>query len=588
MTENVDVVVIGSGSGALVAALRARHHGFNVVVLEKEHQYGGTSAISAGFMWIPDHRLVEDGDNRDKALTYLHAISPEARAERLESYVDNGGAMVRFLIDAGLKLEPLAGYPDYFPDAPGAHPGRGVIPRAIDGKTLGKHFFTLRQQTVKFKLFKRYSVEVAEGGKLGMRMSGWQWTLAKILWRYWSDIGWRLKTSRDSRLTLGNALMGGLRKALDDAGVDVRLGHRLTELVRENDRVTGVVFEHGGVRGTIMANHAVIIGAGGFEQNQEMRDRYFEFPTDRRVSATPRDGNTGAATLAGMEIGAATELMDQGWWNPTLVMPSIDGVNVEVTDPVTYDFSRPHSICVNRLGKRFVNEGSPYDEFGQAMIADHRKTGANVPCWIIFDANYRKKFAIGQLWPSIVLPDHKVPENWWDTYFYRADTVDELAAKIGVDAGGLAESVARMNDYARTGKDLEFDRGGNLYDLYSGDPNLKPNPSLGSIDRPPYYAARIELGDIGTKGGLKADGDGRVLDLNDEPILGLYAVGNASGSAFGNRYPGAGGTVGPSAVFGFIAANDVARRANVRGQDSPSLENQRDQAGSQAAPMGGR
>lgn len=567
MTENWDVVVIGSGSGALVAALRARHHGFSVVVLEKEYQYGGTSAISAGFMWIPNHGLVEDGDSREKALVYLRTISPEARPERLEAYVDNGPAMLRFLIDNGLKLEPLAGYPDYFPNAAGAHPGRGVIPRAMDGKTLGKNFATLRQQTVKFKLFKRYSVEVVEGGKIGMRMPGWIWTFAGILWRYWSDIAWRLKTSRDRRLTLGNALMGGIRKAMDDQGVEFRLGHKLIELLSEDGRVTGVVVDHNGVRQKIMANHAVIIGAGGFEQNQAMRDRYFEFPTDRRVSATPREANTGAATLAGMEIGAATELMDQAWWNPTLVMPSPDGVNIEITDPVTYDFSRPHSLCVNRMGKRFVNEGSPYDEFGQAMIADHRKTGANVPCWIIFDANYRRKFAIGQLWPTIVLPDHKVPEGWWDTYFYRADTVDELAAKIGVDAAGLAESVARMNGYARTGKDLEFDRGGNVYDTYSGDPNLQPNPSLGPIDRPPYYGARIELGDIGTKGGLKADGNARVLDLNDQPIPGLYAVGNASGSAFGNRYPGAGGTVGPSAVFGFIAANDVARRTHARERD---------------------
>lgn len=568
MAESFDVIVIGSGSGALVAALRARHHGFNVVVLEKEHQYGGTSAISAGFMWVPNHGLAEDGDSREKALTYLRSISPDARQERIEAYVDNGPAMLRFLIGKGLKLEPLAGYPDYFPDAPGAHAGRGVIPRAMDGKVLGKHFFTLRQQTVKFKLFKRYSVEVPEGGKLGMRLPGWQFTLGRILLRYWSDIGWRLKTSRDRRLTLGNALLGGLRKALDDAGVDVRLGHGLVELLRENGRVAGVVVEHNGERKTIMAKHAVIVGAGGFEQNQAMRDQYFEFPTDSRTSATPRDGNTGAVTLAAMKIGAATELMDQAWWNPTLVMPSIDAVNVEITDPVTYDFSRPHSICVNRLGKRFVNEGSPYDEFGQAMIADHRKTGANIPCWIVFDANYRKKFAIGMLWPSIVLPDHKVPENWWDNYFYRADTIQELAAKIGVDAAGLADSVARMNDYARTGKDPEFDRGGNLYDIYSGDPNLKPNPSLGPIDRPPYYAVRIELGDIGTKGGLKADGNGRVLDANDEPIPGLYAVGNASGSAFGNRYPGAGGTVGPSTVYGFIAANDVARRVNERVEDS--------------------
>jgi 3-oxosteroid 1-dehydrogenase len=565
-TECFDVVVVGSGSGAMVAALRAADLGLSVVVLEKEHQYGGTSAISAGFMWVPNHGLAEDGDSRDKGLTYLRAISPKAREERLVAYVDNGPAMLRFLIGKGLKLEPLAGYPDYFPDAPGAHPGRGVIPRAFDGRKLGRHFFTLREQTIKFKLFTRYSVEVPEGGQIGMRAPGWQRTFARILWNYWSDIGWRLKTKRDRRLTLGNALLGALRHALDRYRVEVRLGHALVGLVRDDGRVTAVEVEHHGVLKRIAARHGVIIGAGGFEQNQAMRDQYFEFPTDKRTSATPRDANTGGATLAAMKIGAATELMDQAWWNPTLVMPSRDAVNIEITDPVTYDFSRPHSLCVNRKGVRFVNEGCPYDEFGQAMIADQRKSDANIPCWIVFDSQYRAKFACGMLWPSIVLPDWRVPPNWWDTYFYRADTIEELAGKIEIDPAALAASVAKMNGYAQTGIDPEFGRGGNKYDLYSGDPNLKPNPSLGTIDKPPYYAARIELGDIGTKGGLKADDYGRVLDVNDAPIPGLYAVGNASGSAFGNRYPGAGGTVGPSATYGFIAANDIHRRASAESQ----------------------
>lgn len=560
MDDMFDVVVVGSGSGALVAALCARDHGLNVVVLEKEHQYGGTSAISAGFMWIPNHGLVEDGDSREKAMTYLHAISPGAREERITAFVDNGPAMLRFLIGKGLKLAPFPGYPDYFPDAPGGHVGRGVLPMAMDGKTLGKHFHALREQTIKFKLFQRYSVEVWEGGKIGMRMPGWYWIFARLVWNYWTDIAWRIKTRRDRRLTLGNALMGALRKALDDAGVEVRLNHGLVELIRQGDRVTGVVVDHHGTRRRIMARRAVVVGSGGFEQNQQMREKYFEFPGNTRISASPPGGNTGAVTEAAMRVGAATELMDQAWWNPTLVMP-IPGVpNVEIADPVTYDFSRPHSLCVNRNAVRFVNEGGPYDEFGQAMIADARRTGANIPCWIVFDAQYRAKFACGMLWPTIVMPDWKVPESWWDNYFYRADTIEGLAAKIDVDPAILSATVERMNDFAKTGVDPEFGRGGNAYDLFSGDPDLKPNPSLGSIHKAPFYAARIELGDIGTKGGLKADEFGRVLDTEDVPIAGLYAVGNASGSAVGNRYPGAGGTIGPATVFGFIAANDIASR----------------------------
>lgn len=571
MTEFFDVVVVGSGAGAMVAAMRARDHGFSVVVLEKEHLYGGTSAISAGFMWIPNHQLNEEGkdDSREKALTYLNAIGRGQRPERIEAYVDNGPQMLRFLLAKGIYVEPLASYPDYFPDAAGAHPGRGVIPRAIDGKTLGEHYATLRPQTVKFKALTRYSVEVEEGGKLGMRLPGWSKTLGKLMWNYWSDLGWRRKTDRDRRLTLGNALLGGMRRVLAEGGVEVRLAHGLTGILREDGgHVIGVEVEHNGVKKQIMARNGVVIGAGGFEQNQEMREKYFEFPGRTRVSASPRGGNTGAATRAGMAIGAATEWMDQAWWNPTFVLPETGAFGLEFTDPVTYDFSRPHSVCVNRNGVRFVNEGSPYDEFGHAMIADARKTGANIPCWIVFDASYRAKFAFGRLWPSILLPDHKVPGSWWDNYIYRANSIAELARKIDVNADALATTVANMNDYARTGVDPEFGRGNNLYDRYSGDPGITPNPSLGPIAKAPFYAARIELGDIGTKGGLKADENARVLDTNGEPIPGLYAVGNAAGSPFGNVYPGAGATVGPSAVFGFIAANDIARRTNRQPADT--------------------
>jgi len=563
MAETFDVVVVGSGSGALTAAMRARDNGLSVVVLEKELKYGGTSATSAGFMWIPNHGLPgSEGDSREKALTYLNSVTPNARPERIEAFVDNGPAMIHYLVSKGVKLGPVVGYPDYFPEAPGAHPGRGVVPRAMDGKTLGNNFHTLREQTVKFKLFTRYSVEVEEGGVLGMRAPGWQKLLARILWNFWSDIPWRLSTKRDRRLTLGTALIGGMRRALDAQGVEVRLGHAIVALHRENGgRVTGVEAVHNGRRKTIAARHGVIIAAGGFEQSQEMRDKYWEFPGTPRVSASPPGGNTGVVTRAAIAIGAATELMDQAWWNPTLVMPSIAIPGAEVTDPVTYDFSRPHSLCVNHNGDRFVNEGSPYDVFGKAMIDDARKTGANIPCWIIFDANYRAKFALSMLWPTILLPDSRVPKAWWDTYFYRADSIAALAAKIEVNPDNLANSVARMNDFARTGIDTDFKRGASIYDRYPGDPNIRPNPALGPIDKPPYYAARVELGDIGTKGGLKADAYARVLDTNDQPIPGLYAVGNASGACFGNCYPGAGGTIGPATTYGFIAANHIAGAA---------------------------
>jgi 3-oxosteroid 1-dehydrogenase len=189
---------------------------------------------------------------------------------------------------------------------------------------------------------------------------------------------------------------------------------------------------------------------------------------------------------------------------------------------------------------------------------DHRSTGANVPCWMIFDATYRAKYSCGGIMPSPVTPDRKIPPDWWDNYLYRADSIEALAEKLGIESGRLAGVISEMNGYAAAGVDPEYGRGGELYDRYFGDARVSPNPCLGPIDEPPYYAIRIDLGDLGTKGGLKADEHARVLDRQGDPIPGLYAAGNSSASVFGNCYPGSGGTLGPALTFAFIAANNIA------------------------------
>ena len=198
------------------------------------------------------------------------------------------------------------------------------------------------------------------------------------------------------------------------------------------------------------------------------------------------------------------------------------------------------------------------------MVADQLKTGANTPCWLIFDATFREKFSAGGVMPNLLTPDKKIPPDWWGHYIFRADSIAALAAKIHVPADALAKTVANMNGYAKTGVDPEFGRGNNAYDQMFGDWNVKPNPCLGSIDKAPYYAVPINLGDLGTKGGLKADAMARVLDVSGQPIGKLYAAGNNAGSPFGNCYPGAGGTIGPAMTFGFVAANHIAATAAQR------------------------
>lgn len=561
--ETFDVVVVGSGAAGATAALRAAERGLSVLIIEKAHKYGGTSATSGGVLWIPNHQLQPNDDSQAAAREYLDAlISVPVQEDRLQAYLDNGPEMARFLASLGMPLYAFVGYPDYFSNAPGARDDRSVVCDTFDGRELGDRFVLMREQYSRFKLLKRYSMDLAEFFAISTRGEGWIKAFVKILWRYWTDFGTRRIGKRDRRFTTGAALMGHLYKLVFDRGVEVRLETRLDKLLVDNGEVGGVSVTHFGRSYTIAARHGVVLCAGGFEWNQELRDRFFPVPGLTRHSSTPEDANRGEALLAGLEVGAATEHTEGGWWMPTMHWPMPQASNFEEIHQTAFDVGRPHSVCVNRNGVRFVDEACSYDEFGAAMVRDQLETGANTPCWLIFDATFRSKFPAGGLLPTLVMPDWMVSPDCWDRYVFRADTLETLAKKIQLPVDAVLKTVANMNAYARTGVDPEFDRGGNAYDCMFGDANVKPNPCLGPIDRAPYYAMAINLGDLGTKGGLKANAHAQVLDGEGQPIPGLYAAGNNAGSPFGNIYPGAGGTIGPAMVFGYTAANHIASRAS--------------------------
>lgn len=557
MYETYDVVVVGSGAAGLTAAVRASDLGLTVLVLEKAHKFGGTSATSGGVVWIPNHGL-GTGDSREEALRYLDAVSSgPVRRERLEAFVDQGSEAVRYLQSIGLQLQVMP-WPDYFSERTGARSDRSLVCPIYDGRELGHEFHVLREQFTRFKLLNRYTMDFGEAFGISSQAPGWKTQLARVIGRYWADLGTRRATRRDRLLSLGGALIGPLRKRLLDRRIELRLGAAVKALQLTSGRVTGVEVEHLGQRRTIGAGRGVIVCAGGFEWSQELRNRHFSIPGDVMWSSTPEQANRGEVLQAAVDIGADLDFMESGWWAPTMLKP-IDGVsNFDEIHQAVFDVGRPHSVCVNRHGDRFVNEAASYDRFGNAMVQDQLKTGANAPCWLVFDATFRRKFTAGGYMPSPIMPDGKIAPDHWDHYIFKAATLAELAKKIALDPDKLQQVVAKMNDYARTGVDPEFGRGSHDYDRTFGDVNLKPNPCLGLIDQAPYYAIPINLGDLGTKGGLKADARARVLDKEGQPISGLYAAGNAAGSPFGDCYPGAGGTIGPAMVFGYIAANDIA------------------------------
>lgn len=559
-TSTFDVVVVGSGAGGMVAALAARERGLSVLVIEKSDRYGGTSAVSGGAIWFPVNGASKD--TRETALAYLKAVTRGAVPEaKLARYVDTGPEVLEFLKrhDVHYYVHPMLSYPDYHQGATDALPrGRTLFAKPVDGQLLGEEFFALRETYPELKLFSHISIDIPESAVVGGKAPGWKRMLARILASYWLDRRWRKRTHRDRRLTLGNALVGGLRAAMLQKGIPLWLDSRMTSLRICDGQIRGVTLEHQGRERVVVATRGVILACGGFEQSQALREKYFEQATSARWSATPRDNNTGDGLLAALAVGADVEFMGEAWWAPTVPTPSKQAPNVVRNISLFYERGFPHSIMVNRLGQRFTNEAASYHQVGQGMLRDNAATRSNLPCWIVFDATFRKRYPLGPLLPGSLAPDSKLPPGWIDSFLFRAASLDALATKIGVDPSALAQTVQRFNRFAADGVDADFGRGGNPYDLYFGDPTHAPSPVLGALETAPFYALRVDLGDLGSKGGLKTDEHARVLDRGGRPIPGLYATGNVSGSVMGEAYPGAGATLGAATAFALAAVRDIA------------------------------
>ncbi|MDB5730683.1 MAG: 3-oxosteroid 1-dehydrogenase [Variovorax sp.] len=484
MQQDFDVIVVGSGAGALLAAIRASDEGLKALVVEKAPLAGGTSAISGGGIWIPDnHDMPKAGlrDSIDVAFGYVKACAKGlASDDRVLAYVETARHMARYLAQIGIPYRCMPHYSDYYPAIEGALPGgRTMDPVDFNAARLGLEGLSLMRPTNPGQLiFGRMNINAVQARSMLARERKSKWTLMWIMGRYFLDYPWRRKTRRDRRLTGGQALVGGLLTALRQRNIALWLNTPLESLITEGGCVTGVVVQKDGQALRLQARQAVILGAGGFERNQEMREQHLPKPTDQGWTATPPGGNTGEAIRAGAAAGAQLHLMAHTWGVPTMEVP-----REEKFRPLFVERSLPGCMVVNARGERFLNESGPYPEFQQAMFANHAKTGGAIPAWIVFDAGFRAKYPIGPLMPGAAVPDSRLRKSWLNTVYWKGETLEELASQIGVDAAGLVTSAARMTEFARTGKDLDFDRGGNVFDRYYGDVHAKPTPTWRRLTR---------------------------------------------------------------------------------------------------------
>ncbi len=543
-----DVVVVGTGGGGMTAALVARQAGLDVLMVEKSEYYGGSTALSGGGLWIPNNYLLRrDGldDSFAKARTYFeHTIGHRTPQAVQDAYLTNAPEMVRYLVsNSHVRFHRSKGYADYYPERPGGMAdGRAIEGSPFNGAKLGADLAQLRPMSIKVPAGLAFTA--SEYNKLGMITSTWagKWTAIAVGVRTIFNLLTGVKY-----LALGQALVARLRLSLKDENVPIWLNSPFTELVMEDGACVGIVVEREGKLLRIHANKGVILAAGGFAHNQEMREKYQRAPVNHEWS-TANPANTGDTIQAGMRVGAQTDLMDDAWWGPISVPPNA---------PVMFhvgERSYPGGIMVNAAGKRFTNEAASYVEVVHAMYDQHTAAAPHIPATFIMDSRFRSKYIFGTLFPM-----QPIPASYFESgYFKRGDTIEELAQQCGMDPKTLAETVARFNRFARRGVDEDFQRGASAYDRYYGDPTVKPNPCLAPIEKPPFYAVQMVAGDLGTKGGLVMDEHARVLRTDGSVIPGLYVTGNNSASVMGNTYPGAGSTIGPSMTFGYIAAKHIA------------------------------
>ena len=548
-----DVLVAGSGAGGMAAAVTARKAGLEVLVAEKEPWFGGTTALSGGWLWIPNHPMQQEigvSDSIEDASTYLlHEAGEKYDPERVNAFLTAGPRMVEFFTrETAVKFDPSATFSDYHPDAPGGRPGgRSIVARAFDGRELGKMLKTLRPPLPELTVF---GIMIGSGAEL-VHFMRWSKSVASAAFVARRLIGHGAATlfhGRGVRLTNGNALAGRLLKSALDAGVQMRASTAVKELVREDGRVTGAVLANGAGEQRVTVRKGVVLACGGFPQDAERRARLF---AHREHFSPAPPGNTGDGLRLAQAAGGRLDesLPNAAAWVPVSRVPRGNGSFGLF--PHFIDRAKPGVIAVTTKGVRFVNEGNSYHDFVQALL----KAG-ETHAWLVTDHRAIRAYGLGFVKPR-PLP---LAPHLKSGYLISGGTIAELADMAGIDPA-LIESVRRYDENAKSGSDPEFRKGENAYNRFYGDPDIKPNPCVAPLAQPPFYAVRVEIGDLGTYAGIATNGHAQVLDEQKRPIPGLYAAGNDALSIMGGNYPGPGITLGPAMTFGWIAGRHLAGQA---------------------------
>jgi len=527
----VDVIVLGTGAAGMAAALAAHEAGATVALIERWDRVGGTSAISGGVIWVADNprmRAAGMADSREDALAYFRSLDHGDLVDKtLEAFVDKGPEALAFLEDAGaLSVSVLPGYPDYYLDRPGAKPqgSRALDHDLFDLPELGDW------------AAKIYAIEEPKPLMLRETPLGGATALPPM-----EVLGARMAARQCG---FGQAMVARLLKACLDRGIEPILGVETKRLVKDGDRITGIEGERSGQPFALSARRGVIITTGGFEWDTEARQTFLRGPVT--APASPPTGTGGGLKLA-MAAGAKLGNMTSAWWAPTLVTPDAPWASGEQrAQIILIERTVPHSIMVNRSGKRFCNEAANYSALGGVFhqFDPASYDYANLPAWLIVDAQYAARYPLGTRQPGQPMPD----------WVKRAESIEELAEQIGLDPAALVETVARFNVHADQGHDPDFGRGTSAYDHFYGDRSREGTAvTLGALRQAPFYAVEISSGLLGTNGGPRTDGQARILGHDGAPIPGLLGAGNAIACPTGGIYAGAGGTLGPALTFGYIA-----------------------------------